>query len=123
MKIILTRDSVSAGDDADAPHERALSIDGDCSVKQLLEVILADGLPIIAGGKASWVASSGKPLGVLAQQWKESKPVWGMSFGTILSWAKELNWSNGCLQVHLSYLEQIDPEVVMSVVERLRVRP
>ena len=123
MKILMTRDSVCAGDDIDAPHSRILSVDDDCSVQQLLEAIRQSGLPVIAGGKASWVASSGKPLGVLAQQWDSAKTIWGMSYGTISSRAKELDWSDGCLKVHLSYLVQIDPEVVLSVVERIRLRP
>jgi len=123
MKILLTRDSVCAGDDADAPHSRLLSIDDDCSVAQLLEAIRLEGLPAIAGGHASWVASSAKPLGVLAQQWLESRTIWGMSYGTVMSRTKELDWSDSCLRVHLSYLAQIDPELVLSVVERLRLKP
>ncbi|MFY9683013.1 MAG: hypothetical protein WA424_07185 [Candidatus Sulfotelmatobacter sp.] len=34
-----------------------------------------------------------------------------------------LDWSDGDLRVHISYLAQIDPESALSVVERLTLRP
>lgn len=94
-------------------------MEGDCAVQQLLDRIRSDSLPVIEGGKASWVASSAKPLGVLAQQWPQARTIWRMSLGTVSSRAKELNWSDGSLRVHLSYLAQIDPEIVLSVVQAL----
>jgi hypothetical protein len=123
MNILITRDSVSAGDDGNAPHSRLLSIGDDCSVHQVLESIREAGLPIIGGGNATWVAWSGKPLGVLAQQWRQSKPTWKMSYGTISSRAQEFDWSDGALRVHLNYLTQMDPDMVFSVVQDLTLRP
>jgi hypothetical protein len=61
-------------------------------------------------------------MGVLAEEWDESRTIWTMSAGTISSRTKEVDWSDGCLKVHICYLAQIGPELVMNVVERLRMR-
>ena len=69
----VTRDSVCMGDDVDAPHEQTLEIAGNQSPEAILrEVIRRYPLASIAGGKATWVCKvAGKPVAVIAQQWKE----------------------------------------------------
>lgn len=118
MKILLTRDSVCAGDDLDPPHSFVLSVADGCSVPETLEEIRrACYLPSISGGKASWVACSRIPIGVLAQQWEKNKPL------LVSRSLKELDWNEGNLRIHISYLGQADPYQVLSVVERLRLTP
>jgi hypothetical protein len=119
MKILLTRDSVCAADDVDAPHPFAISIEDGSSSMQILQAIRAsDYLPNMGGGNASWVPSSILPIGVIAQQWQNPKANW-----RVLPDMQGLDWSDGDLRVHVSYLAQIDPESALSVVERLTLTP
>ena len=119
MKILLTRDSVCAADDIDACHPFAISVEDGSSPMQILQAIRAsDYLPNIGGGNATWVASSISPIGVIAQQWQNPKTNW-----RILRGMQGLDWSDGDLRVHVSYLAQIDPESALSVVEHLNLRP
>jgi hypothetical protein len=60
-------------------------------------------------------------MGVLAQEWQQAKTIWTMLSGTIVSRAREVELSDGCL-MHVCHLGQIDPELVMSVIEKLRMR-
>lgn len=116
MKILLTRDSVCAADDVDAPHSLTLSVADGCTVPEILEDIRrARYLPSISGGKASWVACSRVPMGVLAEQWKTSNPLF------MAQPVQELDWREGNLIIHISYLAQIDPDMVVSVVGRLKL--
>jgi hypothetical protein len=119
MRILLTRESVCAADDIDAPHPFSISVEDGSSPMQILRAIRAsDYLPKIGGGKATWVASSRSPIGLLAQQWPDPRANW-----RILPGMEGLDWSEGNLRVHISYLAQIDPEAALSVVERLRLEP
>ncbi|POA44734.1 hypothetical protein C1893_25290 [Pseudomonas sp. MPR-ANC1] len=70
----IDRDSVHAGDDLES-HAMSITLDPSATLRTLIEVIQdMDYLPRISGGKATWVVySSGKPLGVFAQQWPEPK--------------------------------------------------
>ncbi|WP_080770621.1 hypothetical protein [Pseudomonas fluorescens] len=74
LVVAIDRDSVHAGDDLES-HAISITLDQSATLRTLIEVIQdMDYLPLISGGKATWVVySSGKPLGVLAQQWPEPK--------------------------------------------------
>ncbi|WP_081024894.1 hypothetical protein [Pseudomonas amygdali] len=74
LVVPIDRDSVHAGDDLEG-HAMSITLDPSATLRTLIEVIQnMDYLPRISGGKATWVFySSGKPLGVLAQQWPEPK--------------------------------------------------
>ncbi|MBV4467489.1 hypothetical protein [Pseudomonas siliginis] len=74
LVVAIDRDSVHAGDDLES-HAISVTLDQSATLRTLIEVIQdMDYLPRISGGKATWVVySSGKPLGVLAQQWPEPK--------------------------------------------------
>jgi hypothetical protein len=52
--IILTRDSVCAGDDADAPHERRVELGTLLDAVALAEQLAANYLPHVAGNGHSW---------------------------------------------------------------------
>lgn len=71
IRATLTRDSVAAGDDCDAPHERAMSFESGTTVEQAVTAIAASNyLASISGGLATWVASvDERTVAVIAQQW------------------------------------------------------
>jgi hypothetical protein len=72
----LTRDSVAAGDDLDAPHRSTLLVPDDQITEALVAAIHASGyLPRIADGVATWSVVSDRPLAVIAQQWPEPRMV------------------------------------------------
>ena len=74
-------------------------------------------LPSISGGQATWALSSIVPLAVGAQQWGEPRML--SFFPPKLA---ELDVNGGTLRLHFSYFAQRDPEVVLEVLRRLRVR-
>jgi hypothetical protein len=118
MKLLLTRDSICAADDLESPHSLSISIADRPTLQQIVWTIRrSDYLPSISGGKASWVACSNVPIGVIAEQWQDPRTIWMISPGM-----EELDWVDGDLRVHISYLDQVDPELVMKVVEKLRLK-
>lgn len=118
VKITVTRDSVCAGDDVEE-HRHELRVADNLSVEKILTAIHRSlDLPLIEGGRATWVVSSKRPLSVLAQQWATAKMVPMME-----PRLEELDWSRGVLRVHVSYLDQIDPDVAVNVLKRVRFSP
>jgi hypothetical protein len=69
VKLSITRDSVCAADDCDAPHQRTLSVDTTSTSQQLIASIIEQNyLPIVQGGKATWIVGlDGKTIGVVTQ--------------------------------------------------------
>jgi hypothetical protein len=117
MKIYLTRDSVAAGDDIDAPHEKTITLDDGATIEDILVAITKlNYLASIAGGHATWTLSSRIPIAVFAQEWKEPKEV-----RTYPVNIKELDFQDGTLKLHFSYHAQLSPEVVLEVLQRLRL--
>lgn len=118
MKIIITRDSVAAGDDIDAPHRLEFGVPSDQSILHVLRhVSQLNYLPSIVGGKATWSAVSGFPLAVVAQQWREPKPLCASSIAM-----PELDSRSDGLYVHFNYHSQTDPDIVFGVLNRLRLK-
>jgi hypothetical protein len=118
MKAYLTRDSVAAGDDADAPHAREIDVPDDVTVTELVQLVWRDArLPSISGGQATWALSSIVPLAVGAQQWGAPRIL--SSFPPKLA---ELDVKGGTVRLHFSYFAQRDPEAVFEVLRRLRLR-
>lgn len=118
MNLYVTRESVAAGDDVDAPHVREFALERAASLETALAtVISAHYLPSIAGGLATWSVASGIPLAVIAQQWPAPR---------MLVRAGEepmaLDRASGVLRLHFNYHAQLDPEIVFEVLRRLRLR-
>jgi len=68
MQVFLTRDSVAAGDDVDAPHDMTITVPDGSSIEAIVATVAKSGyLASIRGGKATWVATSKIPLAVVAQ--------------------------------------------------------
>ena len=119
LKVRVTRDSVAAGDDADAPHERMFVFGDAPPPLAVVAHILGEAyLARIVGNKATWSVVSGIPLAVVAQQWSDPRLVpWQEP-----SWS-ELDHANGIWRLHFNYHTQIDPEIVLRVLKDLKLGP
>lgn len=106
-RLQLTRDSVCAGDDCDAPHRRTMTFDPP--VQLLAAIGSAVGskyLASIAGGKASWVALlDSEAIAVVAQQWDEPKFLPNVDYGI----------PRADVNVHFCYHAQRNPKDVYSI--------
>lgn len=71
-------------------------------------------LPVIHGGAATWALSSRFPIAVSAQQWTHPRVLHNLSADD-----KMVDWSGNELRLHWSYFMQLDPDVVLEVLERL----
>ena len=54
VHVILTRDSVCAGDDCDAPHEKRVEVYSTLDVEAFVTEVSSGYLPSVAGAKHSW---------------------------------------------------------------------
>jgi hypothetical protein len=105
-KLLVTRDSVSAGDDFDAPHRQTFNFSSPLSIEGAISSILASNyLASIAGGKAAWVVTvNGSPIAVVAQQW--SGPRYIESIGRLKHDATPT--------LHFTYRAQNDPDQIFA---------
>ena len=68
-KIKLTRESVTMGDDIDAPHFLYIELEQNWTITEILNYISKiDYLPKISGGRATWSAVINEPIAVLTQE-------------------------------------------------------
>ncbi|MFE7529263.1 hypothetical protein ACFU7Y_26600 [Kitasatospora sp. NPDC057542] len=108
MLILLTRDSVAAGDDADAPHARTVTLPDGLDTPTALTALGLPRplLPLIGGGRATWVVrgNDGTPLAVLAQQWAQPRPL-PAGQGPL----DRLADADGAVRLHVEYRRQLDP--------------
>ena len=113
----VTRDSVSAAEDVDAPHGHRFHLPDAWSWADLVHrVWRASTLPKIAGGHATWALSSGIPLAVAAQEWDQPTVLFRLD-----SDRKALDIDINELRLHWSYFDQTDPELVLKLLRRLRL--
>src|SRR5262245_3242138 len=118
MEVQVTRESVAAGDDSYAPHQRIFTVPDSVTVEPVvLAVFRTYELPQIFGGHATWCVSSSVPLAVVAQQWPE--PRMASAFPRSIA---DCDRSGTRLKLHFSYFAQLDPEIVFEVLQRLRLR-
>ena len=106
IRVALSRDSVAAGDDVDAPHAKTLTLPATATLSDLCTAILDQHyLAQIAGGQASWVVRSGdRALAVLAQQWRRALFLTAPDIPV-----KKLCDKDGSCTVHITYHQQQDP--------------
>ncbi len=116
-KIILTRDSVAAGDDVDAPHYLTIEIGVDDKIEVILTVIMGlHYLPQIQGGKATWSVASNEPLAIIAQEW--TKPL------LICMHEYPHHGTKGFYNIerlHFNYHAQDDPQTVFQTLRRFKI--
>jgi hypothetical protein len=117
-KLILWRDSVCAGDDCDAPHELALVVGADSLGSFIKRLLVADYLPSISGGNATWILKTerhtDRALAVIAQQWAEPRFVVAADADVLLY----INRSAKKPNLYLTYWCQVDPETVFQRLQR-----
>ncbi|MEM7227892.1 MAG: hypothetical protein AAF432_03670 [Planctomycetota bacterium] len=119
MEAILTRDSVCAADDMDAPHKQRCVIPDACSWEDLTLRLLQDAaLPRIAGGTATWTLASNIPIAVAAQQWEQPR----LLRLSDTDWDRLATTGNP-IRFHWSYCAQLDPDVVFEALDRVRFMP
>lgn len=110
--ITITRDSVAAGDDTDAPHMLIVEIEPTDTIKSALESILRlNYLPKISGGNATWSVASSQPIAVFAQQWSTPHHI---------NPEEETCQNRGIDKLHFNYHGQESPEIVLRVLSRFR---
>jgi len=75
LTIRVTRDSVCAGDDVEAPNEKFVEVNSFTEPEAFMHAVTnAYGMPTIEGGKAAWVVLlNGNRIGVIAQEWNAPK--------------------------------------------------
>jgi hypothetical protein len=118
-RIIIRRDSVAAGDDVSAPHEKKITIKEDESVEDTLGKILASQyLPGIYGGKATWIVTGKHPIAVVAQQWK--KPHYLVESITPTETLVDLANDH---QLEFRYWGQVEPNEVVASLEPKKPLP
>jgi hypothetical protein len=117
MRIYVTRDSVCAGDDGDAPHVREFDLPGSADVSAAVEHVLGSGyLPSISGGQATWSITSAIPVAIAAQQWAKAKHF------HLYGGLRDVDFASGTLRLHCNYHAQIEPDVVHKVLWSFRLR-
>lgn len=104
------------GDDVDAPHERQFDFPGAASVEDAIDQIVDSGYLARVRGGATWSIVSNVPISVVAQAWGRSRGV---------SWQRQelaaLKVDGGCIRLHFNYHAQMDPEIVLEVLKRLKL--
>lgn len=55
IKVVLTRDSVCAGDDCDAPHEKFIEAFSFVDPEAFAKAVSSDYLPSVSGSGHSWI--------------------------------------------------------------------
>ena len=118
MNVYLSRDSVCAGDDVDAPHSKTISFpDGTAILDVLTQVAHSGYLASIAGGEATWSATSNIPLAVVAQQWSKPKPLPALLYSS-----PALDVKDNALRIHFNYHAQQNPDKVYETLSRLDLK-
>jgi hypothetical protein len=114
MQVFLMRDSVAAGDDADAPHAKTITVPDGSSLEAIITMVAQSGyLAYIGGGKATWSANSKIPLAIVAQEWDKPKM---LSYYTVPF--SKVKMVDGNLHLYFTYYMQLDPNVVFEVLKR-----
>jgi hypothetical protein len=110
MKVYVSRGSVAAGDDVNAPNARTFSFENGTSLPDMISHISRSGyLPSISGGQASWSVTSGVPLAIVAQQWSEPHML------SIAIPENRLDRDGDVLRLNFNYHAQVDPELLYEV--------
>lgn len=119
MRVYVSRASVSAGDDCDAPHGQTFEVANDSPIESMISVIVSSGyLPTIAGGQATWSVSSLLPLAVVSQG--NAEPI--MLPAARLVNSNQLDVRDGELHLHFSYHAQLASATVRQVLSALKLR-
>ncbi len=114
--LLLTRDSVAAGDDVDGPHERKLALNQDVATPadlQALAAQIAPGYLPNVGETATWAAYSRLPLAIFSNRGTDPHLFWLPD-----SDLRQLAVRNAVISLHFVYLESIPAQTAREVIER-----
>lgn len=114
LKIMVTRDSVCAADDIDAPHEKIIHISKESTIHSLVEVLNKKYIPKIKNGKATWSLHLDKALVVWTQEIEP--PVFLISSNTKIQYIFNVKLP---IKIHLKYWEQKAIETVLDLLFQL----
>jgi hypothetical protein len=115
MQVLLRRDSVAAGDDVDAPHDKTITVADDASIEAIITTVAQSHyLASIGGGKATWSANSKFPLAIIAQEWDYQPKMLSRSVIPV----NKLDMVDGRLRLYFTYYTQLDPQVVFETLKR-----
>jgi hypothetical protein len=107
---------MTMGDDIDAPHERTFSFKESTSIERAIDDIANSGYLANVHGGATWSVVSGIPVAVFAQDWQQSR---------LVGWQPprltELKVDGDAIRLHFNYHAQVDPEIVLEVLKRLKL--
>jgi hypothetical protein len=118
-KIKLTRESVSMGDDIDAPHFLEIEIQPNWTILEILKYILKlNYLPQIYGGKATWSVAINEPIAVLSQENFENPMLICLPDYPHRETMGFVNIEH----IHFNYHDQKEPEEVYEVLSRFRIK-
>ena len=119
LTLVIWRDSVAAGDDADAPHEWQLTVDAAATVDSVVRTIQSAGyLASIAGGEATWIIEGARPIAVVAQQWTEPRFLVDRAMPM-----REVVKPSGRPHVEVRYWIQVSPDRVFDALRAGRPLP
>ncbi|HTD99514.1 MAG TPA: hypothetical protein VK668_09505 [Mucilaginibacter sp.] len=114
-KIVLTRSSVSMGDDA-FDHTVVIDINEEWTILQIMAKIMAiNYLPKIQGGKATWSLAYHEPLAVIAQEWDTPYLLCPDTY----PYPNEKYYIN-IEKLNFNYHAQLDPTLVSDVLKDFR---
>ena len=114
MKVHVDRSSVHVSDDFES-HACVVEVPATDSLEALVRSVLqAYPLPSIAGGKATWCVSVDYPVAVIAQEWRQP-----YFLPTLQVLSTRTPVGDG-VEMCFSYLDQIDPDSVVSILTRIR---
>jgi hypothetical protein len=109
-KILLTRNSVSMGDDS-RDNSLEIEVNENWKIAEILaEVLRINYLPKIMGGKATWSVAYDNPLAVIAQQWDRPRLIRPQFPYSISNKYKDFNL------LHFNYHAQKDPDLVLDII-------
>ena len=117
--ITLTRESVSAGDDVNAPHKMKIEIKTDWKINEIIEHIVELGyLPKIIGN-ATWSIAINKPIAVISQHDNYLPKLICLPDYP----HQETRGFVDIKNIHINYHGQVDSNMVFEVLHRFRMNP
>ncbi len=114
MKVYVTRGSVHAGDDTDAPHAATFDFPEDADLKSVVADLAQRYLPTVIGGNSVWSVVSNTMVAIVAGRWREPR--------MFLAFESDLDRRDGILCLHFNYHAQEDPEAVWRIFWSFRTK-
>lgn len=115
--IRITRDSYSASDEADAPHQQEAAILSGTTLEEVVLAAHRKSIDFLRRSESeAWVVTSKHPIAVVCAAWHKPR----MLLRTVRRMEDSLivNEQTACL--HYCLIQNIDPETIYNAMDRLR---